>query len=87
MEQKTTELGNYLIGKSATLDFIEPTPTFMRTDSRIIRDKILRLAQSDAESMGIPRSTLHYLRKNARTPSSFRVYNKVQDKLRSTTNQ
>jgi CRISPR-associated protein Cas1 len=85
MEQKTAELGNYLIGKSATLDFIEPTPVFERTDSRIIRDKILHLTQSDAESTGIPRSTLHYLRKNARTSASFKVYNKVRDKLRSTT--
>jgi CRISPR-associated protein Cas1 len=86
MEQKTAELGNYLIGKSATLDFIEPTPLFERTDSRIIRDKILRLTQSDAESIGIPRSTLHYLRKNARTSASFTVYNKVRDKLRCTAN-
>lgn len=87
MEQKTSELGNYLIGRSARLDFVEPTPALERTDSRIVRDKILRLAQSDAESMGIPRSTLHYLRKNAGTSSSFTVYNKVRDKLRSTTNQ
>ena len=34
IEQKTTELGRYLVGKSRNLDFSEPSPTLGRMDGR-----------------------------------------------------
>ena len=34
IEQKTTELGRYLVGKSRKLDFSEPSPTLGRMDGR-----------------------------------------------------
>jgi CRISPR-associated protein Cas1 len=81
IEQKSGELGRYLIGKSTKLDLIEPTPILARYDSQVIRNKILRMTQNEAEKMGIGRSTLHYLRKNARKPESFKVYRKMRQVL------
>jgi len=81
IQRKTAELGNYLAGKSRTINFAEPTPILPGLDSEELRCKILGLTQSKAESTGIPRSTLHYLRKKARSSSSFAVYRKVRDRL------
>jgi len=81
IEQKTGELGRYLVGKSTKLDFIEPSPILARTDSQVIRDKILQITQAQAEKIGITRSTLHYLRKNARNSESFKAYRKTRQVL------
>ena len=34
IEQKTVELGRFLIGRSSILDFSQPSPTLHRTDDR-----------------------------------------------------
>jgi CRISPR-associated protein Cas1 len=81
IEQKTSELGRYLVGKSPKLDLIEPTPIVARNDSQVVRDKILQITQTQAEKVGIGRSTLHYLRKNARKPESFKIYGKMRQVL------
>ena len=81
IEQKVMELGRYLIGRSASLDFSEPCPRLTRTDNRELRQRILSLSQSEARELGIGRSTLHYLRRNAGSHRSFRVYRKVQKRI------
>jgi CRISPR-associated protein Cas1 len=81
IEQKANELGRFLVGKSPTLDFAEPAPNLERHDDREIRAKILALTTSEAECFGIGKSTLHYLRKNSRSNSSFKIYCKVHDRL------
>ncbi len=81
IEQKTTELDRYLVGKSRKLNLIEPAPILARNDSQVIRNKILQITQTQAEKIGITRSTLHYLRKNAANDRAFRTYNKVNEKL------
>lgn len=80
--EKTAELARYLTGRSRSLDFSEPTPMLHRTDNPLMREKILSLTQSEARSRGIGKSTLHYLRKNARK-SEFTIYKPVMTKLSS----
>jgi len=65
IEQKTLELSRFLAGKSNTLDFVEPSPVLERTDAQVIRKRILGLTQSDAKTLGISKSTLHYLRRKS----------------------
>ena len=81
IQQKANESSRFLVGKSEAVDFEEPAPRFNSLDNRELRSKILALTQSDATGLGIGKSTLHYLRKNARAERSFRVYGKVREKL------
>jgi CRISPR-associated protein Cas1 len=84
IEQKTAELGRFLIGRSTRLDFAEPTPTLHRIDDRELRKRILSLSQPDAAKLGIGKSTLHYLRRNAKAARPLRVYGKVAARIRDT---
>ncbi|MGA2310641.1 MAG: hypothetical protein ABSG57_13990 [Candidatus Bathyarchaeia archaeon] len=45
-----------------------------RTDDLELRRRILSLSQSEARRLGIGKSTIHYLRKNASNRSTFRPY-------------
>ncbi len=81
IEKKTNELSRFLAGKSPRLNFMEPAPNLERQDSRELRAKILALTSSQARQLGIGKSTLHYLRRNAKSPSSFKVYRRVSEKL------
>jgi CRISPR-associated protein Cas1 len=81
IEQKTGELGDYLVGRTCTLDFSEPFPDLYRMDDKGLRRRILSLTQQEARRLGIGKSTLHYLRNNAKVCHSFRVYGKVRRKL------
>jgi len=81
IEQKVGELGRFLLGKATRLDFSEPSPTLERTDSIELRRRILSLSQAKARKLGISKSTLHYLRKNARNDRPFKVYPKVRYRL------
>jgi CRISPR-associated protein Cas1 len=82
IEQKTGELGRFLIGRKSTLDFIEPGPKFDRQDNRELRAKILAPTVSQAREFGIGKSTLHDLRRNI-NKDRFRVYESVATKLRA----
>jgi CRISPR-associated protein Cas1 len=82
IEQKAVELGRFLVGRSSKMDFSEPSPTLSRGDERELRRRILSLSQMEARKLGIGKSTLHYLRKNTRSQRSFKIYQKVQRKLR-----
>jgi CRISPR-associated protein Cas1 len=81
IQEKTNELGTYLNGRSGRLDFSEPAPIFERTDNRAVREAILQLTQSEARKRGIGKSTLHYLRKNARSTRPFRVNARIRESL------
>jgi CRISPR-associated protein Cas1 len=81
IEHKIEELARFLIERSASIGFIEPTPRPERTDDRILRAAILDLTQAEARRHGIGKSTLHSLRNKARSPSSFRTYSGVRKKL------
>jgi CRISPR-associated protein Cas1 len=82
IEQKVTELGRFLVGKSE-VDFEEPSPTLIRQDDLELRARILALTQSEARKLGIAKSTLHYLRRNARTTMTFSVHENTRKKLES----
>ena len=82
IEQKAIELSRSLSGSSRDIDFIEPSPILERSDSLEVRKAILALTQKEADKLGIGKSTLHYLRQNARTDQPFAVYGKVRKKLR-----
>jgi CRISPR-associated protein Cas1 len=79
--KKTEEIGRFLLDKSESLDFTGPNPRIVRSDSLEIRKRILELTQKQAQEIGISKSTLNYLRKNAKENKTFRVYDKVVAKL------
>jgi CRISPR-associated protein Cas1 len=81
IEQKTVELGRYLMDRSDRLNFSEPSTKLMRMDDRELRRQILSLSQSDAREFGIGKSTLHYLRKNARRNDSLLICEKTRKRL------
>lgn len=81
IEQKTMELARYLTGKLKILDFSWPKPELYRVDSLELRKRILSLSESKAQKLGIEKSTLHYLRRNATSNLSFEVYTRVLARL------
>jgi CRISP-associated protein Cas1 len=87
IEQKTTELGRYLVGRSEQLDFSEPSPGLIKDDIRELRRRILSLSQPEADKLGIGKSTFHYLRARARSQRPLRAYKKVACKLANSVNQ
>ena len=85
IEQKTTDLSRFLSGKSRDLNFIEPSPILRMLDSLEVRKAILSLTQKRAGDLGIGKSTLHYLRKNARSQGPFKSYRKIREKIEAVT--
>lgn len=85
IEQKSMELGRALVSKTAAVDFGEPSPKLDRLDDRELRERINSLNSHEAEKLGLGKSTLHYLRRNARKEGSFRVYRKILEKLEPVT--
>jgi len=78
---KLEELGRFILGTSLYLDFTEPSPVSLRIGTRELRERILKLSVSDARRLGVNKSTLHYLRKRARSNRRLRVYASIQDRL------
>ncbi len=81
IQQKTVELSRFLVGKSSTLNFDEPSPTLNSFDNMKLRERINSLTSDQAKRLGIGKSTLHYLRRNVKAKESFRIYTKVRAKL------
>lgn len=81
IEEKAIELGRFLVGKRSSFDFMEPTPKLRRQDSQELRSKILALSGSQARLLGIGKSTLHYLRRNASTRKTFNTYARTLHRL------
>ena len=79
--RKTQELSKYLSGKTENVNFTNPKPTLERHDNIDLRKIILELTQKEAKKKGIGKSTLHYLRKNARNNKSFKTYQKITHRL------
>jgi CRISPR-associated protein Cas1 len=78
---KVQDVANYISEKRHELSFDGPYPELVRTASYLNRSIILSLTASEARRRGIGKSTLHYLRKNARRPKPFRIYTSVRTKL------
>lgn len=51
IQKKTEELGRYLLGKTVSLDFTEPVPKILRSDSLEVRKRILELTQKQAQEL------------------------------------
>jgi len=81
IEQKVVELGRYLVGRLSKLDFSNPSSALNRSDDRRVRNRILGLSQVHAQTLGVRKSTLHYLRKAAQGNDRFRVYGKTRIRL------
>ena len=62
--------------KQGSINFLEPAPSLVRSDGRELRGRIIGLTQKEARELGISKSTLHDLRKHARSERSFKVYEK-----------
>lgn len=81
--RKCQELARYLLGTRGSFDLTSPRPVLQQSDTRELRRKILSLSQSEARVRGIGKSTLHYLQEKASDSTrSFRVYRKIQRRLR-----
>jgi len=78
---KVQEFARYLVGKSDGFDLKSPAPVLDRSDTRDLRERILSLSASEARKLGLGKSTVHYLRKHARSHKSFRIYKPVLEKL------
>ena len=83
IEQKTVEFGRYLFGRTTRLSFMEPSPSLRRVDDSELRRRILSLTRQEARRLGIGKSTLHHLCKNARGDRPFRIYAKIRSRLGS----
>jgi len=81
--RKCQELAHYLLGKTTRFDLVNPKLTFEREDTQALRKKILSLSGVQASKLGLNKSTLHYLRKQARDRKPFRIYEPVLAKLSS----
>jgi len=81
IEQKTVELGRFLVGRTGRLNFSEPSPDLSKTDDLEFRRRILSLTQPKAQTLGIGKSTLHYLRRRARTSNPFKIYKPILSRL------
>ena len=81
IEQKTAELGSFLVSRVRKLDFSEPSPGLIKDDSRELPRRILSLSQPEAHKLGIGKGTFHYLRARARSQRPLRAYKKVTCKL------
>jgi len=80
IEQKAIELGRFIAKKSSTIGFA-PSPDLAGRNDRELRCRILALTQSKARELGFGKSTLHYLRANAKSSHTFTVSSKVRKKL------
>jgi CRISPR-associated protein Cas1 len=87
IEQKIVEFRRCLEGRNNRLDFSEPSPDLRCVDDRQLLHRILSLSQSDGRRIGIGRSTLHYLRKNAKSKRPFKVYGKTLERLETSAAQ
>jgi len=80
--RKCQELARYLLNRTAKFDLKAPKPVLERPDTRALREKILSLSSSDARTLRLGKSTLHYLRKRAKEERPFKVYTPVLARLR-----
>jgi hypothetical protein len=80
--RKCQELARFLLGKAARFDLRTPKPALDRSDTRALREKILRLSSSEAQTLRLGKSTVHYLRKRARERRPFKIYTPVLARLR-----
>jgi CRISPR-associated protein Cas1 len=87
IEEKTSELARYLTGKASTVDFTESSPNLERLDNRELRERINSLTSNEAKRLGVGKSTLHYLRRNAHSERPFRLYHKTMEKLQAATDR
>lgn len=76
-----TELARYLLGKTTRFDLVNPKLTLEGEDTQALRKMILSLSGAQARKLGLNKSTLHYLRKQARDRKAFRIYEPVLAKL------
>jgi len=79
--RKCQELARYLLSETARFDLRTPKPVLERSDTRVLREKILSLSSSDARTLRLGKSTVHYLRKRAREQRPFKIYAPVLARL------
>lgn len=78
---KANELALFLQGKHKKLDFSQPILALTREDDYELRQKILGISYSELDKYELNRSTLHYLKTQAKASKPFKLYPKVREKL------
>jgi CRISPR-associated protein Cas1 len=80
--RKGQELARYLSGKMAMLDLSTPKSVLERSETRMLREKIVNLSITEAKTLGLGKNTVHYLRKRAREKKPYSVYAQVLARLK-----
>jgi len=83
IEQKMVELGRYPIGRTSGLGFSGLSPNLHEMGDSDLRRRILSLSYSDGKRLGVGSSRLHYLRQKARNKATFKVCERMREKLDS----
>ncbi|MGP8128067.1 MAG: CRISPR-associated protein Cas1 [Candidatus Bathyarchaeia archaeon] len=81
IQEKTSELARFLTGKTGPVDFLEPCPKLDRLDSKELRKRIQSLTSQEAKRLGIGKSTLHYIRRNASSEKPFKLHEETRRRL------
>jgi CRISPR-associated protein Cas1 len=76
IDEKASETARFLTEETSMVDFVEPSPKLDRLDDRELRERSNSLTLHEAKKRGLGKSTVHHLRKNARSKDMFRVYRK-----------
>jgi CRISPR-associated protein Cas1 len=83
IQEKTTHLAQYLLGKREQLDFIEPHKAIQRQDTDNQRQQILNISYAEWKKLGFSKGTLHYLKKNAESDKPFTMNAHVRERIRT----
>ena len=78
---KMQELSRYLLHKDNEFDFRNPQSDFDTSDSRVIREKILSMSQSNARKIGIGKSSLWYVKNRIGSNRKLRIYSKTKERM------
>jgi CRISP-associated protein Cas1 len=77
----TRKLARFLTGSAKSLSFQAPfVVDEVQADARL-REQLLNLTVEERKKLGIPKTTYFYIRKNALSGKSLRLYKRVQSRL------
>lgn len=78
---KARELSQFLLNKRKEINFSMPKFEIERIDNNELRERILKLTNSEARKLRIAKNELWYLKQKAKSESSFKIYKKVLQKI------
>ncbi len=77
---KAMELTHFLNKKTKKLNFSVPI-NLNRNDTATLREIILNMGYKEGMMLGIPKGALHYMKQNAKSNETFKIYNTTKEKI------